>query len=436
LETKKDVMPINETFKSSFRSENVQEIISHKPGFMEKWSLWIFLVILTFFFWGTWFVKYPDIVQTNAILTADNAPKEIISRQEGKIIQLFVSNETIVARGQMIAWIESIADHSQVIKLSQCLNSSIDLLGKNQTEKVSAIFRKEFQNLGELQPAYQTFIVAWQQFNDYLSNGYYFKRKKSLYEDELYLQKMHTTIEQQMDLVTKDLKLTQEAIDANNSLLKDKVISQQDMREMKSKLFGKQMTLPQLESSLLTNEIAQADKIKEINELEHTISQQKMIYQQASQTLKSLIDEWKRKYIISSPVDGKIAFIVPLQENQFLQSGKLIGYVNPPDSRYYAMVTLTQNNFGKIIPGQKVQMRFDAYPYQEFGYVEGKLDYISKVPSDSGFLATIELSKGLKTNYDINIQYRNGLKSQALIITKDTRLLDRFYYNVIKGIHR
>ena len=225
-------------------------------------------------------------------------------------------------------------------------------------------------------------------------------------------------------------------MDANSSLLKDKVISQQDMRDMKSKLFAKQMSVPQLESALLTNEIAQTDKQKEISELEHTISQQKMLYQQAAQTLKSGIDEWKQ-YIITSPVEGKSSLReFPLQGKQFLPSGKIIGYVNPPDSRYYAMVELTQNNFGKIRAGQKVQLRFDAYPYTEFGYVEGRLNYVSKVPSDSGFLATIDLPRGLRTNYNLDVQYRSGLRSQAVIITKDCRLLERFYYNIFSGVHR
>jgi hypothetical protein len=108
---------------------------------------------------------------------------------------------------------------------------------------------------------------------------------------------------------------------------------------------------------------------------------------------------------------------------------------NPADSHYYAQVILTQNNFGKINIGQKVQLRFDAYPYQEFGFVAGKLNYISNVPSDSGFLANISLPKNLTTNYNKEIQYRSRLKSQALIITRDTRLLQRFYYNIIKAVH-
>ena len=79
------------------------------------------------------------------------------------------------------------------------------------------------------------------------------------------------------------------------------------------------------------------------------------------------------------------------------------------------------------------QLRFDAYPYQETGFVRGTLNSISKVSSDSGFYATVQLDVGLKTNLKNTIQYKSGLKAQALVITKDMRLLERLYYNVAKA---
>jgi HlyD family secretion protein len=33
----------------------------------------------------------------------------------------------------------------------------------------------------------------------------------------------------------------------------------------------------------------------------------------------------------------------------------------------------------------QVQLGFDAYPYQEMGFVKGKLNHISKIATDSGF---------------------------------------------------
>ncbi|HEX9511694.1 MAG TPA: HlyD family efflux transporter periplasmic adaptor subunit [Puia sp.] len=415
------------------RADAVQEIISRQPSFIERWALLLFLLVLLLLFAGTWFIKYPDMIQANATLTAANAPKEILVRQDGKLTTLFVANDSDVKQGGTIGWIESTASHKEVLLLYSLLDSGERLLSRNETERVSALFRNEFLNLGELQASYQQFISSLQQFNDYLVNGYYYKRKRVLFEDLAYLQKMHQSIDMQKQLVQQDFALAQETVDANNSLYNDKVISKQDLRDQKSKLVGKQLSIPQLEATLLTNENTQASKEKEIDELEHAISQQKTIFRQALETLRSLAGDWKKRYIITAPIEGKVVFIVPLQENQFMQSGKTIGYVNPPDSKYYAQITLPQSNFGKVDTGQKVQFRFDAYPYQEFGFILGRLKYISKVPSDSGFLATVELPNGLITNYNKTIQYRNGLRSQALIVTRDARLIQRFYYNFIKG---
>jgi HlyD family secretion protein len=186
-----------------------------------------------------------------------------------------------------------------------------------------------------------------------------------------------------------------------------------------------------MNASLLTNETEQRDKQKEIAELEHNISIQKQIFQQALQTLQSLVNEWMKKYFLIAPVTGKIVLNIPLQENQYLHEGKSLGFVNPYNSLFYAELTLPQNNFGKIEIGQHVQLRLDAYPYSEFGFVNGKMRYISAIASDSGFVAYVQLDNGLVTNQHKDIQYKSGLKADALIITKDMRLLQRLYYKTM-----
>lgn len=428
----KNRMDITDTY----RSTAVQEIISRKASFTETWALLLFLIILFFVFVGSWFIRYPDIIYANATLTAANAPKEIVATQDGKIERLFVDNESLVKQGQMIAWIESTAKHEEVITLGNLLTHAELFVLNGEIERLSNVFNKPFYNLGELQTFYQRFIPAWQQFNDYLINGYYYKRRRGLNQDYLRLKKMHISLEQQLRLMQEDLLLTLEDYDANQSLANEKVISRQEFRNVKSKLVNKQMNIPQTESAILINENEQAGKMREMDELEHSISQQVVIFQQALQTLKSVTEDWMKKYIIKAPADGKVAFIVPLQEDQYMKAGKTIGFVNPGDSRYYAIVTLKQNNFGKLNVGQRVQLHFHAYPHHEYGFVGGKLNYISNVPSDSGFLASIELSNGLITNHNRELQYRSGLKSEALIITSNERLLQRFYFSIVKEFYR
>ncbi|MGC4233875.1 MAG: HlyD family efflux transporter periplasmic adaptor subunit [Niabella sp.] len=415
------------------RSEVAQEIISRKPDFFEKWSLLVFLVVLLLLLAGTWFIRYPDIIEGSAVLTGDNAPKEIISRQSGRLTALFIKNNQHVKQGDIIGWIESNASTQEIIDLSKKLKTSIDLLEQNNPAAVSVLFNQRFKNLGELQALYQTFIAAWQQYNDYLVNGFYYRRKNMLHNDIAALEGMRGKTAAQKNLTQQENELAKKTFEMNEILYKEKVISAEEYRQAQAALMNKQKAEPQMDAAILSQQNQVRDKQKEIDQLNHDIFQQQKIFEQALQTLKSSVDEWLRQYTIQSPVDGQVVFVLPLQQNQHIDQGKLLGYVNPPDSRYYTEIRLSQNNFGKVDTGMKVQLRFDAYPYQETGFVPGTLSYISNVAIDSGFLGTVRLDRGLMTSQDKELQYKPGLKAHALIITKDMRLLERLYYNMVKS---
>lgn len=416
----------------SLRSEAMHELISRKQGFLSRWALLIFLLILLLIGVATWFIHYPDVITTRATIIAANVPKEILTRQEGRLVKLYVRNGDNVLAGKILGFVESNANHQQVLQLDHNLYSVIKDLHDSNTLNISGYFESGFDSLGELQQGYQQFTTALQQFEDYIGGGYYEKKKHVLFGDLAFLQKNKTIIQQQKELIEKDLKLAEETYSVNERLYKEKVIAKQEDRNEQSKLLGKQMTVPQINATLFANETQQREKQKEIADLNHTISQQKILFRQQVQTLQSLIQDWIKKYILIAPIDGRVSFILPLQEGGYFPANRLLGYVNPAVEGYYAVATLPQNNFGKVENGQRVQLRIDAYPYNEFGFVNGQLNYITDFATDSGFLAHIKLPEGLLTNQHKVLRYRNGLKAEARIITKDMRLLDRLFYDLRK----
>jgi multidrug resistance efflux pump len=246
---------------------------------------------------------------------------------------------------------------------------------------------------------------------------------------------MHSNLLQQKELNVQDLDLSQKTFDANQSLKDDKVISDLDYRNEKSKLINKKLSVPQINSAIISNESQQNEKQKEIMELENTIVQQKSIFSQSLNTLKSQTDDWKKKYLLTAPTNGKIAFASFLQENQQLQLNQIVCFINPGNSEYYAEVYIPQTNFGKVKRGQKVLLKFPSYPFQEYGSIKGNIDFISNIGTDSGYLAKVILPNGLNTSYKKQLQFREGLKAQVEIITADMSLLQRFYYNIIKQVN-
>lgn len=417
-------------------SEVVQEIVSNNPGFLIRYGTFFFLFTIIVLLLICWFIKYPDIVSANAKLTSINAPKEVVTKASGKLVKLFAKENEQTYTGDILGYMESTASHEQLIQLSKNIDTAVVLFNRNNLMSALLFLENDYSNLGELQSNYQYFSVALQTFRNYLSNGFYLRKRAMLVNDLSFLQKMHVNLLQQKGLNTDDLALQQSTFDANESLKNDKVISALDYRNETSKLISKKLTLPQISSAIISNEAQQNEKLKEIAELENVIAQQKLIFNQSLNTFKSQIDEWKQKYLLVAPTSGKIAFATFLQENQQLQNNQTICFINPGNSQYYAEIYIPQTNFGKVKNGQDVLLKFPAYPFQEYGSVKGKIDFISNISTDSGYLAKVILPQGLNTNYNKQVQYRDGLLAQSEIITKDMRLLERFYNNSIKQVQK
>jgi multidrug resistance efflux pump len=443
-ELKENVFVTKNTF--SEHGNEIEEIISNKPPFIVRWGTVYFFFLLLLITLISWFIKYPDIVAAKARLNSVNAPKQVITRTEGKLIKIAVKENERVEAGQLLGYMESIANPQSVIEISKQIDSINNLILANRTDEIVKFFpsntspfgvgREGAGALGELQSPYQIFIQTFISFKGYLSSGFYLRKKAMLQTDMQNIQKLNTILATQKKLLGQDLSLSQQTFSANDSLAAEKVISQLDYRNEKSKLIAKQLSLPQINSSIVSNESLQNEKRKEIAELENQITVQKNTFIQALETLKSQIQAWEFKYLLKAPVSGAVSFTGFFQESQEMKAGQSLFYVQPDNTSYFVEMLIPQYNFGKIKQGQKVLLKFQAYPSEQYGSVVGKIDYINNTPSDSGYLAKVILPDGLITNYKKPLQYRNGLFAQADIITEDMRLLERFYYNINKQLKR
>jgi multidrug efflux pump subunit AcrA (membrane-fusion protein) len=412
--------------------EPIREIMGKVPAWIVRWGNTFILILFISLLAISIVIKYPESIYSSATLTSINAPKEVKAKIDGKLIRLNAIEGEAVTQGQLLGFMESRANPYEVMSLSKIIDTLQLLVNSNKTEAVPKYLSESFQNLGEIQQSYQTFMQSFILFKQYLSSGYYVQKKKMMEVDLQYLERLDSNLTQEKAMQQEDVNMAKETFDANKSLQEDKVISPLDYRNEKSKYISKAITIPQITYDIVSNESSQHEKQKEILQLENDISQQKSIFNESLNTLKAQLDEWESKYLLIAPVSGKVAFENFLQENQQLKTGQTICFVNPENSSYYAEMVIPQGNFGKIAVGQKVFLRFPSYPFQEFGAVIGRIDFISQIPTDSGYLAKVSLQDGLNTSYKKQIQYRDGLLAQGEIITKDLRLIQRFYYSIVK----
>lgn len=417
------------------RSAEVQEIIGRPPHWLVRWGITAFMGVLILVLVSAWAITYPEVIDAPLRLTAIHAPKTLESKVNGKLRRLLVDNNTRVREGQVLAWLESTAGHRQVLRLAAKTDSMHRWLLGDQFQQITDVQLAGFWGLGELQTHFQTFEQAHREFVSFQDGGFYSQRRQMLEQELRYTKLLLEKLKEQQRIQQEDYELARREYTINKRLADDEIISPMDFLQEESRLLSRRLPLEQTESAIISNHASQTAKQKELMELDRQRAQQKSVFLQALNLLKSAIEEWKANYLLISPLDGKVIYTGILQENQTLSAGQEVFYIQPDNTDFFGELAISQSSFGKIEVGQEVLVRFNSYPDQEFGSVTGRLDYVSDVPvRDSVFIGKVTFPDGLETNYGRELTPRNGMTGQAEIITQDMRLLERFYNNITKQI--
>ncbi len=89
-------------------------------------------------------------------------------------------------------------------------------------------------------------------------------------------------------------------------------------------------------------------------------------------------------------------------------------------------ILLPQASSGKVRPGQTARIKFDSYPFMEYGMVNGRVTAISAVARDDRYSVEVAFPAGLTTSYGKQIEFKQGMQGTAEIVTEDLRLLGTY----------
>lgn len=407
-------------------SSEVQEIIKYRPHWFVRKGNYIFLGVILLLLLLACIVSYPDTINATVRLQATNGPALISAKMEGKLDKLVVKNGDWVTRGQPLAYIHNSADHGQLEELRMWMMRAEADIEKPDLSVFAGKTLPVFTNLGELQAAFQDFQNEFREIKQVYANGYYSKKKASLEKDLDYISKMKNNLVQQQELITQDQQMQENELKVYEQLAKEKVIAPMELNQYKSRLISKEQSLKQARSQITSTEMNSHGKRKELLELDKMVADQEQRFRSSFLILKNQLDEWLQQYVITAPEDGQIEFISFFQENQLLSRGQLLFHILQKQSGYYAEMRAGQAGIGKIRNGQKVIIRIAGYPSQEFGHLEGRVAFVSNIPGErDSFLIRVELPRGLTTNYNKALLFRNNLSATAEVITDDRKLIHR-----------
>jgi HlyD family secretion protein len=418
-------------YLTEVRSEEVQELLTRVPPWLLRWGIvWLF-VVLCLVFLAAWLIHYPDVVTASFRLTSPNAPKAVLTRTEGKLVSLFAGEGDAVRAGDVLAYLESTADHREVMRLSGQVAQAQQMALRDDWEGCSRMDLAHYAQLGEVQEPFQRLVQAHQQLQAGQPDGFYQQKKKLLAQELGHLQDLARNLRGQRHIRKRDLALAEEDFTIQQQLAEQKVIAALELKREESKHLSRQLPYQQNESDLLNNLIAQRSKQEQMLEIDKLIREGRTDFTQALRALQSAIGAWKARYLVTAPVSGKVYFPLARQENQFIASNQELLYVAPQNTAYVGELLIPQHNFGKVRVGQRVLVKFAGYPYAEFGAVRGQVTAISGVPlNDSVFPAQVTLPADLVTTYGKRLTYKTGMAASAEVITEDRRLLEKLFYQL------
>lgn len=412
------------------RSEEVQDILTKVPHWMIRWGTVVIFIIIFMLFFVSWFIKYPDVVNTEIVITTNIPPEKVVSKSSGRIEAILVKNKSIVPKNSTLAIIENTANYKDVF----LLKSIVDQYNINDPKKPFPFGLLKNTQLGEIESAFAVFQKDYQaeQLNKNLQP--FEVENRAQISEKVQIKERLEILQQQKVINESELQLQKNEIARFETLFNKGIISAQEMEVKKLSYLQAQKSykslltsISQLRSALIDNsKLSQNSQISGTKE-EVTLGRNMA---QSFYQLKKVIKDWELAYTLKSSVNGVVTFLQVWTENQTINVGDNVFSIVPnAKNSFIGKVKAPALNSGKIKIGQVVNIRLANFPDREFGVLKGKIQNISLVPDkDGNLLLDVALPNGLLTSYNKQIVFQQEMKGSAEIVTEDLRLIERILY--------
>ena len=144
------------------------------------------------------------------------------------------------------------------------------------------------------------------------------------------------------------------------------------------------------------------------------------------------INQEQKNYIVTAPISGRLVNFSGIQKGNFIVQGQPIGEISPEENMV-AECMVSPKDIGFIKKSQKVKFQIDAYNYNQWGLLEGKvmdIDQNITVNQQTGD-AYFKVRCVMDKNY---LQLKNGYRGQVgkgMTLTARFYLLDRTLWQLL-----
>jgi hemolysin D len=136
--------------------------------------------------------------------------------------------------------------------------------------------------------------------------------------------------------------------------------------------------------------------------------------------------------ILRSPVTGTIFALPVSKPGSVVQAGQMVAQIAPKNTDFILKAQMPSEQSGFLKKGMPVKIKFDAYPFQDYGILKGHVNSISpdsKIQENSQIKREVyELEIALEHSYiqsgNKRIELKPGQTATAEVIIRQRRIID------------
>ncbi len=143
----------------------------------------------------------------------------------------------------------------------------------------------------------------------------------------------------------------------------------------------------------------------------------------------SRISGQARWTVIRAPASGVVTRMVTRHENEVVTRGQIMMSLVPDDGALIAELRIPNWDIGRIRTGQQVKLKFDAFPYSEYGVIMGELlNVLPGTPDDPDGGASLRAFASVDQDYFMvdgePVSLRPGMTAIAEVVTEQKSVLE------------
>jgi len=426
------------------RSEELDEILTLIPSALVRWGTTGVFVTLAVMLAIARFIAYPDLVKGTLLLTTPSPPARVVARSAGEVERVFVADRREVAAGTPLVLLKSPARYADVAALSAALERMEPSL-LSGAPGAEASFGPRL-SLGDLQPAYAAFLQAYSDWRAMADDPFHAGKVAALRAQVADHQTLHDRLQAQQAVQEQQLALAERARLRTRQMAAQQLVAASDADKAEQDWLQARYAVESGRTALTSNDIQLSASRAALLDLEQRRSDdgQRLLtaLRNAHRQLRAGIAGWEQQYLVRAPVAGTASFFRELHDNQYVAPGEPLLAVVPSGARLVGRVQLSGAGAGKVVPGQRVIVRFDSYPHREYGVVEGRVESVAQLGFEQErtgvtYRAVVTFPHGLATSYGRRLPFRQELRGDVDVVTEDMTLLERVFnqFRSLRQVH-